>query len=73
MTRLREELDRIAGSAPTVEVPADLWDRVRRSRLRDRALVVAAGVAVVALVAGLVAWARTDHSDGCHSAADDSP
>ncbi len=54
--QLRDELERIAGRAPVADVPADTWDRARRSVRRDTAAVVAAVAVVVALVAGAVAW-----------------
>ncbi|WP_341228712.1 hypothetical protein [Nocardioides salarius] len=53
---LREELDRIAERAPVADVPADTWERARRSVRRDALAVVAAVAAVVALVAGALAW-----------------
>lgn len=45
--RLREELERIAESAPVTGVDPETWARARRSRLRDRALVLAAVAAVL--------------------------
>jgi hypothetical protein len=53
---LHDELQRIADAAPVADVPRDTWARARRARGRDRALAVAAGVAAVVMVAGLVAW-----------------
>lgn len=53
---LREELERIAERAPVAEVPADTWERARRSVRRDALAVVASVAAVVALVAGALAW-----------------
>jgi hypothetical protein len=57
---LRRELDRIAGSAPAIELPGDTWRRARRSVVRDRAAMVVAGAAVVVGVAGVVAWLPDD-------------
>ncbi|ANH37978.1 hypothetical protein I601_1545 [Nocardioides dokdonensis FR1436] len=54
--QLRSELARIAEGAPVAGVPADTWDRARRSVRRDTAAVVAAVAVVVALVAGALAW-----------------
>ncbi|MCD4523419.1 hypothetical protein [Nocardioides sp. cx-173] len=54
--RLREELARIGDDAPVAEVPRETWSRAARARMRDRMLVLAAGAAAVALVAGLVSW-----------------
>lgn len=56
---LRDELERLASSAPVADVPADTWRRARRARTRDLSLLAAAAVAVVAvlaLAAGLVGW-----------------
>lgn len=55
---LHDELQRIAETAPVAEVRADTWARARRARTRDRGLVLAAAVAVVALVAGVGTWQR---------------
>jgi hypothetical protein len=57
---LGDELQRIADRAPVAAVPDDTWMRARRARRRDRALTVAATAAVVALLAGLVAWLPSD-------------
>ena len=51
--RLREELSRIGDTAPVAHVDPDTWRRARRARTRDRVLVGAAAVAVLALVGGL--------------------
>ena len=51
--RLREELSRIGDTAPVAHVDPDTWGRARRARTRDRVLVGAAVVAVLALVGGL--------------------
>jgi hypothetical protein len=53
---LHDELYRIADTAPTADVPTTTWTRAQRARRRDRALAVAAGVAVLALLAGAVTW-----------------
>lgn len=53
---LRRELDRIAETAPSADVPHDTWTRARRSVVRDRVAVAAAGFAVVATVAAGVTW-----------------
>ena len=51
--KLREELHRLGETAPVVDVDPGMWGRARRARLRDRAMVAAAAVAVLALVGGL--------------------
>lgn len=51
--QLRDELARIAGSAPEVRVPDDLFARGRRATVRARVLVAAAAVACIGLVVGL--------------------
>lgn len=56
---IHDELQRIAERAPQVDVPADTWARARRARRRERALVVGAAAAVIALVAGLATWLPT--------------
>ncbi|WP_182525428.1 hypothetical protein [Nocardioides dongkuii] len=56
MSRLREELGRVAEAAPVADVPADTWARATRSRRRVRAAAVVAWVAGVALLGGLVVW-----------------
>jgi hypothetical protein len=56
---LREELDRIAGAAPTAHVPPDTWSRGRRARRRARLATGAAVLACLALVGGLVLWRPT--------------
>jgi hypothetical protein len=53
---LRHELDRVAASAPVVDVPDDTWTRARRSALRDRAVVGVTVALAVTAVAGAVAW-----------------
>lgn len=53
---LHDELQRIADQAPTADVPHDTWRRARRARTRDRALTLGAVAAVLALIAGAVAW-----------------
>lgn len=53
---LRRELDRIAGSAPAIDLPDDTWRRARRSVVRDRIAVGVAGFAAVAAVAAGVTW-----------------
>jgi len=53
---LRRELDRISGSAPDVHLARDTWERARRSVVRERVAVAAAGFAVVAIVAAGVTW-----------------
>ncbi|MBB6627649.1 hypothetical protein H5V45_09975 [Nocardioides sp. KIGAM211] len=60
--RLADELARVAERAPVVEVPPDTWARARRSRSRDRVLVVAAVAAVLALVGGVALLPRLDPS-----------
>lgn len=60
--RLREELARIGDTAPVADVPASTWDRARRARTRDRAVVVGAAAAVLALVVGLALIPRPDRS-----------
>lgn len=56
MNGLRDELHRIGDTASTANVPDDTWARARRARRRERALVLAGGVAVLAVVAALVIW-----------------
>lgn len=51
--KLREELHRIGETAPVADVDPATWGRARRARLRDRALVAAAVVAVLALAGGI--------------------
>lgn len=51
--KLREELARIGDTSPRVAVPADVWARGRRARRRDRAVVGAAVLSVVAMLGGL--------------------
>jgi hypothetical protein len=53
---LRRELDRIADMAPAADVADDTWSRARRSVVRDRAVVAAAGLVVAAAVAAGVTW-----------------
>ncbi|WP_296602419.1 hypothetical protein [Nocardioides sp.] len=53
---LHDELQRIADRAPVADVPHDTWRRARRARTRDRALTLGAVAAVLALIAGAVAW-----------------
>jgi len=53
---LQRELARIADTAPVAAVPADTYRRARRSVVRDRVAVAAAGFAVVAIVAAGVTW-----------------
>lgn len=50
---LREELVRLADSAPRVEVDPSTWDRGRAARRRDRAVLVAAVIALVASLGGI--------------------
>ncbi|GAA1799302.1 hypothetical protein GCM10009795_050960 [Nocardioides hankookensis] len=59
---LHDELERIATRAPVADVPDDTWPRARRARRRDLGLTVAGVAAVLALVAGAVAW-LPDHLD----------
>lgn len=54
--RLREELARIAETAPVADVPIDTWARAQRFRARQRALAVAVAAACVALLAAVVVW-----------------
>ena len=56
MTGLRDELERLGETAPVAVVPDDTWGRAQRTRRRDRALVLAAAAAFVAVVAGGLAW-----------------
>lgn len=51
--KLREELARIGDTSPRVAVPADVWARGRRARRRDRVVVGAAVLSVVAMLGGL--------------------
>ncbi len=60
--RLREELRRIGETAPVAHVDPATWGRARRARTRDRALVAAAVVAVLALVGGLAGVLPSRHS-----------
>ena len=54
---LREELERIAATAPVAHVPADTFARGRRARRRELVLAVGVAAVVIALVAGgAVAW-----------------
>ena len=53
---LHDELQRIADRAPVADVPDDTWSRARGARKRDLALTIAGVAAVLALVAGAVAW-----------------
>lgn len=53
---LRRELDRIADSAPRIDLPDDTWTRARRSTVRDRLLVGAAAAVVTVGIAGAVTW-----------------
>jgi len=53
---LHDELQRIADRAPVADVPADTWARARGARKRDAVLAVAGITAVLALIAGAVAW-----------------
>lgn len=59
---LRDELARVAERAPVAEIPADTWARARRARGLDRALVVAAAAAVIALVAGVALLPHLDRA-----------
>ncbi len=56
---LRDALHRIGEDAPVVDVDRDTWSRARRARTRDRALGLVAGAAVVAVLAGALAWLPT--------------
>ncbi|MFD7073521.1 hypothetical protein ACFV9G_04860 [Nocardioides sp. NPDC059952] len=60
--QLREELHRIADSAPSAYVPADLFARGRRAHRRSLTIVAASVAAAVALIAGAVALAPTRDS-----------
>ncbi|GAA4702350.1 hypothetical protein [Nocardioides conyzicola] len=53
---LHDELQRIADRAPVADVPDDTWSRARDAHRRNVALLVAGIAAVLALVAGAVAW-----------------
>ena len=60
MTDLRDELERIAERAPVVAVSSDLYARARRASARDRTVFLAAVVACLLVIVGLVAsrpWA----------------
>lgn len=61
---LREELDRLADSAPRIDVDPSTWDRGRAVRRRDRALLVAAVLTLVASLGGLGALATRPASLG---------
>ncbi|NYD43631.1 TolB family protein [Nocardioides panaciterrulae] len=60
--RLREELARLGDTAPVAEIDPDTWARARRARIRDRALVLAAVVAVLVGV-GTVPLALQHHTE----------
>lgn len=60
--QLRDELHRIADSAPSAYVPADLFARGRRARRRSLTIVAASVAAAVALIAGAVALTPTRDS-----------
>lgn len=53
---LHDELQRIADRAPVADILDDTWARARIARKCDLALTVAGVAAVLALVAGAVAW-----------------
>lgn len=53
---LRRELDRIADSAPAIDLPDDTWARARRSTVRDRLALGAAAFAAAAVVAAGITW-----------------
>ncbi len=59
--RLREELARLGDHAPVAAIDPDTWARARRARLRDRSLLVAAAVAVIALLGGVALLPGPDH------------